>query len=349
LDQDLIARFFQKQCTAHEARQVAEYLRANPRLLEQYLSTYEWNSVVPAANMPEQFWDEIWHNIREDHKKKDLQRWLKRSIAAAAVVTLIGVGYVLFTPKENTKPGNADIHTSAVANLETVENTKKDTMEIVLKDGSIVELAPGSSLDYDDSFSATRRQVWLHGAAFFEIAKDKTRPFTVYAGSLATTALGTSFTVQAIGTENDVIVKLFTGIVVITPADKTVTRWNKDIFLEPGQKLSFNPSTLLAVVEKIEPISTTGTARTSQEKTPTFNVAADGLNFSNTTLPEVMKALSEYYHVTINYDTPMLQAMHFSGKVLRTDSVSVILNVIAQMNNLVVTRQQNGFLITKPK
>jgi hypothetical protein len=108
LDQDLIARFFQKQCTADEARQVAEYLRANPGLLEEYLSTYEWNSVVPAANMPEQFWDEIWHNILEDHKKKDRQLWLKRSIAVAAVVTLIGVGYVLFTPKENTKPGNAE-------------------------------------------------------------------------------------------------------------------------------------------------------------------------------------------------------------------------------------------------
>jgi len=327
---------------------VAEYLRAHPDLLEEYLSTYEWNSVVPAANMPEQFWDEIWNNIREDHKKKDRQLWLKRSIAVAAVVTLIGVGYVLFTPKENTKPGNADIHTSAVADLETVENTKKDTMEIVLKDGSIVELAPGSSLDYDDSFSPNKRQVWLHGAAFFEIAKDKTRPFTVYAGSLATTALGTSFTVQASGTENDIVVKLFTGIVVITPADKTVTRWNKDIYLEPGQKLRFNPSTLLAVVEKIEP-SSASVPRSSQEKTPTFNARADGLDFSNTTLPEVMNTLSEYYHVPITYDTSVLQTMHFSGKVLRTDSVSVILNAIAEMNNLVVTREQNEFLITKPK
>jgi transmembrane sensor len=63
-----------------------------------------------------------------------------------------------------------------------------------LADGSAVELGPQSALDVD--LSASGRHVkLLAGRAFFEVAHDPAKPFTVDAHGVRTTVLGTGFDV----------------------------------------------------------------------------------------------------------------------------------------------------------
>ena len=45
-------------------------------------------------------------------------------------------------------------------------------------------------------FPPDKREIFLKGEAKFIVAKNKKKPFTVYTGMLATTALGTIFTVK---------------------------------------------------------------------------------------------------------------------------------------------------------
>ncbi|WP_448664079.1 FecR family protein [Sphingomonas sp. CJ20] len=74
-----------------------------------------------------------------------------------------------------------------------------------LTDGSRVWLDTDSAVALD--FTAKRREVrLLRGRAEFEVAPDRSRPFTVDAGSGATTALGTRFIVQRQGDAADVTV-----------------------------------------------------------------------------------------------------------------------------------------------
>jgi len=76
---------------------------------------------------------------------------------------------------------------------------------LTLEDGSIVQMNASSAIAYD--YSAKRRSVrLLRGQAFFQVAPDPARPFTVEAGEARITALGTAFDVRRGSDETDVTV-----------------------------------------------------------------------------------------------------------------------------------------------
>jgi transmembrane sensor len=74
-------------------------------------------------------------------------------------------------------------------------SARGQTLEQVLPDGSLVLLAPDTALDlvfHDDRRGATLTQ----GEAFFDVAHDAERPFTVQAGRARVRVLGTRFVVS---------------------------------------------------------------------------------------------------------------------------------------------------------
>jgi transmembrane sensor len=76
---------------------------------------------------------------------------------------------------------------------------------VALEDGSTVQLNASSAIAGD--FDASHRTVrLLRGQAFFEVARDPDRPFTVEAGDVRVTALGTAFDVRIGSTGTDVTV-----------------------------------------------------------------------------------------------------------------------------------------------
>jgi transmembrane sensor len=77
---------------------------------------------------------------------------------------------------------------------------------ISLEDGSTVALAPDSALSV--SYAGSRRHaVLLSGEAYFEIAHDPARPFTVQARDSRVTVLGTGFDVRLGSASADVAVR----------------------------------------------------------------------------------------------------------------------------------------------
>jgi transmembrane sensor len=87
---------------------------------------------------------------------------------------------------------------------------------VTLPDGSIAQLAPDSAIDVD--YTAGRRYVHLlSGAAFFEVERDTTRPFTVFADGVETTVLGTAFDVRL--TDDGAIVAVRRGAVRVESGD----------------------------------------------------------------------------------------------------------------------------------
>jgi len=112
--------------------------------------------------------------------------------------------------------------------------------EFTLSDGSRVALNTGSILEVH--FSRDRRDVrLLAGQALFHVAKDKSRPFVVAAGSRLITATGTAFDVE-IKRGGGVAVLLVEGHVrVDTARPQGVARlipWIDRDELEPGQRLT---------------------------------------------------------------------------------------------------------------
>lgn len=97
---------------------------------------------------------------------------------------------------------------------------------MILKDGSLVSLREGSSLEVIE-FSDEVRKVKITGKAFFEVTHDENRPFVVVTNDASVKVLGTSFQVD---TNED-----FTEVAVETGLVQFSTSTNMSLNLAPGE------------------------------------------------------------------------------------------------------------------
>ncbi|WP_426670420.1 FecR family protein [Mucilaginibacter sp. McL0603] len=92
---------------------------------------------------------------------------------------------------------------------------KGERREIQLSDGSVVTLNAASTIQIASDFGVKKRDVLLQGEAFFQVSKDKTRPFIIRTGKIYTRVVGTSFNINAYADENLISVAVATGKVQV--------------------------------------------------------------------------------------------------------------------------------------
>ncbi len=88
-----------------------------------------------------------------------------------------------------------------------------------LSDGSIVKLNAGSKLRFPKQFSASLREVYLEGEAFFEVERDTSRKFIIHTERILTSVLGTSFNIKAYPEDQTTEVAVATGKVLVQSED----------------------------------------------------------------------------------------------------------------------------------
>ncbi len=66
-----------------------------------------------------------------------------------------------------------------------------------LPDGSVVWLNAGSSIRVPADFNGRKRELYLEGEAFFDVAREAGKPFIIHSGKLDTRVLGTAFSISA--------------------------------------------------------------------------------------------------------------------------------------------------------
>lgn len=141
--------------------------------------------------------------------------------AVAASVLLF---WFLFRPGENRSefiPANNTVSTKA-----------GDKASITLPDGSKVWLNGNSKITYED-FRNKTRVVYLSGEAYFDVAKDKTKPFIIHTHTISLKVLGTAFNVRSYDNEKETETALVHGSVEVTLRNRP----DQKIFLKPGEKL----------------------------------------------------------------------------------------------------------------
>ena len=143
---------------------------------------------------------------------------------AAAVVIFVGIAAFFTVGRDQTLDASP---TQYYANNELTKQ------RIELSDGSIVHLDVGAKLSVD--MSAQERRLDLEtGRAFFEVAHDKSRPFSVSKSGTRVVALGTRFQVDVVPENQTINVTLAEGSVAVTNSNQTDT-WRE--VLVPGQQL----------------------------------------------------------------------------------------------------------------
>ena len=279
--------------------------------------------------------------------KRIIYRRIGMVAAAVAVVLVIALGWDKFfagntTPEVMTKTDNKEEVIKPVLQHEV--NTTGKERNIQLADGSVVVLFNNSELTFEKPF--VRRNIKLIGKALFRVAKDAAKPFTVESGAIATTALGTEFTVTAFAQKPQLSVRLYEGKVVIKPTERGNSLMKNDVFLMPGQEFIYGPDKTL--VRRFN--------ASQNEKANDQMVAADNPSlpvnakgswhmYNNQALSKVFDHLAAMYNVTILYDEKDVQKKYFVGQFKTTDSIATILNLITKANKLKYTREENTFII----
>ena len=196
---------------------------------------------------------------------------------------------------------------------------------ITLPDGSKIWLNAASSLRYPSTFAKESREVQLSGEAYFEIAKDKKRPFVVNSATQQVQVLGTHFNVSAYSDEPAVKTTLLEGSVKITPSANSPSSHSADLtnpsadlqirakILHPNQQSILSKNTLK--IKAIDP------AEAIAWKNGEFI-------FDQEDLTSIMKKVARWYDIEVIYQDNGLKTRTFSGSISRFEKVSELLRML---------------------
>lgn len=172
--------------------------------------------------LQEQVWMKLKARVNNKPGKYSLSfKWLRIAAMLAAAISL---GYFLrmfFTD---------DIGLSHY----TVEAPKGAKSIVTMADGSRIMLNAGSKIFYTSEYNVNNRELALTGEAFFEVAKNKAKPFRVKAGGIVINALGTAFNVKAYPGEDKVETTLVEGLVSIEKPGRGANQ--EPVLLKPNQQ-----------------------------------------------------------------------------------------------------------------
>jgi transmembrane sensor len=348
--EQLIRKFWANQTTLAENRRLIELMESyNDAVKDKVQKDFQTDGNHSfQTSLPSEKASFILRNIYRELKLEDLAqqqqtrdkvvRQLYRRLAVAACLCLVAGSVLLFTGRRRESRQIAKTVTSDSSRLIRLVNGPDSAMLVVLKDGSTVQLGKNSSISYYEPFIHQRRDISMNGIAVFKVTKDKSRPFTVYAGGIATKVLGTRFLVNA-ADAGKVRVRLLEGKVVLNTVAGSGMVMN-DVYLIPGQEFSFDKSSRLYTVNTmpdkpgrtIKPVLTDNKAELIFRKEP---------------LDLVFKKVGDLYNVPLTFNRENMKGLYFTGTFLKSDDLNVVLSSICNVNDLHFEKQQDSIIITR--
>jgi ferric-dicitrate binding protein FerR (iron transport regulator) len=271
---------------------------------------------------------------------------------AASIILVIGLGIALFNNQSGEQSlsvqNNNKRADSTMFIVRHEVNTTGKQKRIQLEDGSLIVLADKSEITYREPFT-NKRNINLIGKAYFKVAKDKTKPFTVFSGAISTTALGTEFTVTAFEKANQITVRLYEGKVVVEALNKGDKKLKNDVYLLPGQAFVYGKNSAVRTfkVNKAAPEAIINDEQSNDNPSIPQDIKGSWYMFNNQTLGDVFDQLSAMYNVQIVYRKKDVEHIYFTGKYNQSDSIESILNDIAILHKLTITREGNEFIVSK--
>jgi ferric-dicitrate binding protein FerR (iron transport regulator) len=213
--------------------------------------------------------------------------------AAACFLGLAGIGAMVFfrTSASRVAPGAQQVANRIMKqDLERTNGTMSN-QQVYLVDGTRITLQPGSGIRHAIYLQKDKREVYLEGNAFFEIAKDADRPFYVYTKDLVVRVLGTSFKVITNKENGNVSVLVETGKVSVS---KKTGSAQQQLILESNHQALYKAKTRDLVESPAD----------KKELTVDMTPAAPAIPFSfeETPLEEIFKKLENAYGIPFHFD-----------------------------------------------
>jgi transmembrane sensor len=299
------------------ARDLADVLT---RLPQPYRQRQLWPKAVAAACMILALGAGWFLYQRSDGelKKKEIYSTLilpgknraTLTLASGKVITLnsskkgIVINAAQYTYDDGTQVANGN-----ESGYQTISTPKGGQYNVVLSDGSQIMLNAATTLRFPSDFHGlAARNVELKGEAYFEIAKDKTHPFTVTSGDQKVEVLGTHFDVESYPENAEIKTTLLEGAVKVSSLKTGLTK-----HLMPGQQASFLANGInIKDVEAEDAIAW---------KNGYFM-------FNYETMEEAMTKIARWYDIKVEYTDPSVKNIVFFGTISKFESISKVLNML---------------------
>lgn len=238
-----------------------------------------------------------------DNNNRRLQQLIfyKRFAAAATICLILAVGTITYFAISRT------------ANIEFAEemNVSGKVKYLTLSDGSKVEMNVGSKLIYSKEFTGTKREVFLTGEAYFEVAKSKEKPFIVRVGDIAVRVHGTHFNVKAYPNEISVTTTLLEGAVTV---ENKILRTESQ--LKPNDVYAYNQLTRKYMATK-QPNSISNVSWRNGV-----------IVMDQTSMEEVCRQLERVYNVKIIILNEKIKHKKFTGELRYNEKLNDLMEIL---------------------
>lgn len=317
----LLDRYLAGEASAAEAEAVRRWLVDDPehRLLLEDLRLIRR---VVADRAPESGADAAWakavKTLEVAPQPRVSRRVLVGALAAAAlVIALIGVGGVL-----RRTPQWREYATTAAQRL-----------VVRLQDGTQVTIAPMSRVRYTTDYGTARRDLYLDGEAYFQVAPDSQRPLRVHTAASLTEDLGTAFVVRAYADQVATEVVVAEGRVALSRADTTAVPHSPALVLEARDLGRLEPRGIAAVRRAVD---------VGRYLAWTRGVLA----FDGTPLGDVVRTLGRWYNVEIRLADSALATRRLTA-TFQNESIDQVLKRIGLTVGLRVERAEGSVFLLR--
>ena len=194
---------------------------------------------------------------------------------------------------------------------------------LVLPDGTKVWLNAESSLKYPTAFNGSERRVVLTGEGYFEVTKNKEKPFIVESSGNMIKVLGTRFNINSYGDENVFTATLVEGSVQIA-------RGNNQKILKPGEQAKIAGN-------KIDVVSV-----------DTYEATAwkDGVFvFRNSPVHAIVNQLARWYDLDVEFRDAVDK--HLNATIKRDVPLSKVLHYLQETGEMHFKIEEKKLIVMK--
>jgi len=248
------------------------------------------------------------------------KRRLLRPVLFIMLPLLVAGGIYLWSRSARIAPAGQEQNIELYAEMGSRKITR-------LPDGTKVWLNAGSRLRYDAAMNQKDlRSVTLVGEAFFDVVKNKEKPFIIHTGKVAIKVLGTAFNVRAYPGERLTEATLMRGSIELTvnsrPYQKIILKPNEKFALiedAPVKQAAANthpaapaanntPNTEKLIIQDIQPVHIA-----DKEYVEEVSWTENEFVFQNETLDELAPKMERWFNIRIDIHNPALKEVHFTG------------------------------------
>lgn len=332
---NLIAKKFTGEATIEELRQLEELLRANPELHYPMQTISDlWNTANPTdQHIAEQAFarhvdrmDDLKigylpaDNADQASRRHPIRRIALFVAAACAITAIIVTGFYLTRHKTSGPVAATTAMIPTLAGSEIFTGNGSRT-HVALPDGTMVWLNAGSRISYEKSFNTTLRAVTLTGEAFFDVAPNANKPFTIHTAHIDIRVLGTSFNVKSYPSDKTTEATLIRGSIEISirnrPSDKIVLKANEKLVVNNDDSIRQEEENL----PRHHGSGNNGSLMLVQKPTYDEHSGAiietswvdNKLIFQDQDFSSLARLMERWYGVTIRFDDSGKEDLRFTG------------------------------------